>query len=82
MSTVKLTNEDLPVVKEVYKVLIKTIETLPEEIFNSEKFVAIVITATMNLLCSIGAGANLTKEDLLKFVGDVWDGKFGDGMLN
>lgn len=83
MKNVKLTPEDMPAVKEIYRSVVDAFQNLPLSIFNSDKFGLMVVQALLNMVCEIANKAGATKEILIDAVEQIWDGKFdSNSMLN
>jgi hypothetical protein len=71
----------------VYDTLANEIQSMPQEVLKKPRFPFWAITAVINLLCRLViVNSNMTKEQLLKQVGDIFtgykDGKAEKRLLN
>lgn len=81
MKDIKLTDEDVPSVTRVYEELVRCIEEMPEDLYNSEKFALLVVQALMNMLCTVANAGGASKYEILKCVGQIWEGRYGSKLV-
>ena len=61
--------------QQIYDTLANKIQSMPQEILKQPRFPFWAIIATINLLCRLViVNSNMTKEQLLKQVGDIFSG--------
>ena len=76
--------EDMKNLKIVYDLIMDNILKVPEEIYKSEKFGALAISAIINAACDYANILGVDQEKLHKMVKQIWDAKYNksNGVLN
>ncbi len=72
---VRVTQDDVPLVQEIFDALAKALESMPEALMKSEKFGVLAMTAIINMACRIAQKAGVPKEELLRTTVKIWDDK-------
>lgn len=72
---VRVTQDDVPLVQEIFDALAKALESMPEALMRSEKFGVLAMTAIINMACRIAQKAGVPKEELLRTTVKIWDDK-------
>ena len=62
---------------KVYNLILDCLTKVPEEIYNSKKFGALVINSVINVVCDYANLMGIEEENLYKMIKQVWDGKYG-----
>ena len=76
MREIKLTSEDMPDVKRVYDAITDCIESMPDDLYGSDKFGLLVAQSLMNMICTVVHSAGVDKAELLKGIEDIWNGRY------
>ena len=84
MDRTKLTDEDRSALLEVYNAILTALENLPRKLMESEKFVLLAVNAMFNLVCTIAVNTGTEKEEIMRGLEQVYDGKKSgqQGVLN
>lgn len=73
--TIPVPTSDKDGTQRIYDLLAGKLQSMPESIRKSPRFVVWAITAVINVLCRLViANSDMTKEQLQKQVGDIFSG--------
>jgi len=76
--TVQLTESDREDLLEIHKALMECLNNLPENLIENEKFGLIVVNAMLNIVCTIAVNVGTEKQELVKGLEQVFDGRKTD----
>lgn len=72
---IRITQEDIPLIQEIYDALAKVLEDLPETITGNGKFILLAMTAVVNLACRLALRGGVPRDELMRTVAKIWDDK-------
>jgi len=72
---VRVIQEDIPLVQEIFDALTKALEGLPEALMKNGKFGVLAMTALINMVCRIAQNTGVSKDELLRTFVKIWDDK-------
>lgn len=71
----RLTQEDLPELREMHAAIVEAIEKTPDRLKASEKFGLLVVNAMFNIIATVAVHAGSDKQEILRGLEQVLDGK-------
>jgi len=71
--SIKLNENDMTYVAQIYDALTKAMSGMPHELMKSGRFGAWAVTATANMLCKLVKLMNLDKAKLHYLIDDIWN---------
>jgi len=72
---VRVTQEDIPLIQEIFDALAKALEGLPETLMKSDKFGVLAMTAIINMACRLAQKAGVPRDEFIKTNTKIWDDK-------
>jgi len=75
---VQLTENDREDLLEIHSKLMECLNNLPEDLIKNEKFGLMVVNAMLNIVCTIAVNVGTEKQELIKGLEQVFDGRKTD----
>jgi hypothetical protein len=72
---VRVTQEDIPLVQEIFDALTKALESLPEALMKNAKFGVLAMTAIINMACRLAQTAGVPRDEFIRTNVKIWDDK-------
>jgi hypothetical protein len=72
---VRIVQEDIPLVQEIFDALRKALESLPETLVKNGKFGVLAMTAVINMACRMAQMAGVPRDEFIRTNVKIWDDK-------
>jgi hypothetical protein len=72
---VRITQEDIPLVQEIFDALTKVLESLPEALMRNAKFGVLAMTAIINMACRLAQTTGVPRDEFIRTNVKIWDDK-------